>query len=167
MVGTDGHMWSRPNKPLLLTHYNMCVNCSGFRYCVHLMASLVPRPSPSFPLLAVWISTWERAWYNFSREWRHVEGKLCELGHYVNHKQLCPHVRTRVQLFRVRWQHTKTILCCSSWDDWEDREFYQGETVKTHSNILVVLAHIQLKSFYHLSTWDVTHMRKSTRPSPA
>ena len=39
-------------------------------------------------------------------------------------------------------------------------------TVKTHSNNLVVLAHVQLKSFYCLSTRDVTHVRKCTRPSP-
>ena len=32
---------------------------------------------------------------------------------------------------------------------------------------LVVLAHVQLKSFYRLSTHDVTHVRKCTRPSPA
>ena len=35
----------------------------------------------------------------------------------------------------------------------------------TPSN-LVVLAHVQLKSFYSLSTRDVTHVRKCTRPSP-
>ena len=46
------------------------------------------------------------------------------------------------------------------------REFYQAKTVKTHSNNLVVLAHIQLKPFYHLSTHDVTHVRKCARPSP-
>ena len=34
----------------------------------------------------------------------------------------------------------------------EDRESYQAKTVKTHSNNLVVLAHIQLKYFYHIST---------------
>ena len=47
--------------------------------------------------------------------------------------------------------------------------FTQGKTVKTHSNILVVLAHVQLKSFYCLSTHDVTHVRKCTctRPSSA
>ena len=39
--------------------------------------------------------------------------------------------------------------------------------VKTHSNNLVVLAHVQLKPFYRLSTRDVTHVRKCTRPSPA
>ena len=39
--------------------------------------------------------------------------------------------------------------------------------VKTHSNYLVVLAHIQLSLFYSLSTRDVTHIRKCTRPSPA
>ena len=39
--------------------------------------------------------------------------------------------------------------------------------MKTHSNNLVMLAHIQLKSFYRLSTCDVTHVRKFTRPSPA
>ena len=32
--------------------------------------------------------------------------------------------------------------------------------------ILVMLAYIQLKSLYHLSTHDITHMRKCTRPSP-
>ena len=31
---------------------------------------------------------------------------------------------------------------------------------------LVVLAHVQLKSFYRLSTLDVTHVRKCTRPLP-
>ena len=51
----------------------------------------------------------------------------------------------------------------------EDREFYQAKTVKTHSNNLVVLAHVQLKPFYfyRLATRDVTHGRKCTRPSPA
>ena len=38
---------------------------------------------------------------------------------------------------------------------------FEAKTVKTHSNILVVLAHIQLKPFYRLSTRDVTHV-----PSP-
>ena len=52
-------------------------------------------------------------------------------------------------------------------DNPEDREFYQAKTVKTHSNDLVVLAHVQLKPFYRLSTRDVTHVRKCTRPSPA
>ena len=55
----------------------------------------------------------------------------------------------------------------SSRDSREDREFYQAKTVKTHSNNLVVLAHVQLKPFYRLSTRDVTHVRKCTRPSPA
>ena len=36
----------------------------------------------------------------------------------------------------------------------------RGKTVKTHSNILVVLAHVQLKSFYRLPTCDITHVRK-------
>ena len=36
-----------------------------------------------------------------------------------------------------------------------------------HTNNLVVLAHVQLKLFYRLSTRDVTHVRKCTRPSPA
>ena len=39
--------------------------------------------------------------------------------------------------------------------------------MKTYSNNLVVLAHIQLHPFYHLSIRDVTHVRKCTRPSPA
>ena len=76
-----------------------------------------------------------------------------------------PHARTGARLFRVeRWQHTKALLCCSLRDSQEDREFYQANTVKTHSNNLVVLAHVQFKAFYRLSTRDVTHMRKCTRP---
>ena len=91
-----------------------------------------------------------------------------ERGRHVNHKQLHPHARTRARLFRVkRWQRTKPILCRSSRDNREDREFYQGKTVKTHSNILVALVHVQLKSFYRLSTRDVIHVRECTRPSPA
>ena len=35
------------------------------------------------------------------------------------------------------------------------------------NNILVMLTYVQLKSSYPLSTHDVTHMRKCTRPSPA
>ena len=78
-----------------------------------------------------------------------VQGKLCKCGCHVNHKQLRPNAWARVWLFQVeRWQRTKVILCHSSRDSREDKEFYQGKTVKTHSNILVVLAHIQLKSFY-------------------
>ena len=57
-------------------------------------------------------------------------------------------------------------LCRSSQDSREDSELYQAKTVKTHSNNLVVLAHVQLKPFYRLSTRDVTHVRKCTRPSP-
>ena len=55
----------------------------------------------------------------------------------------------------------------SSRDSREDREFCQAKTVKTRSNNLVVLAHVQLKPFYCPSTHDVTHVRKCTRPSPA
>ena len=43
----------------------------------------------------------------------------------------------------------------------------RAKTVKTHSNNLVMLAHVQLKPFYRLSTRDITHVRKCTRPSPA
>ena len=43
---------------------------------------------------------------------------------------------------------------------------HEGAFMKTHSNKVVVLAHIQLKSFYRLSTHDITHVRKCTRPSP-
>ena len=32
---------------------------------------------------------------------------------------------------------------------------------------LVVLTYVQLKSFYRLSTHDITHVRKCTRASPA
>ena len=78
------------------------------------------------------------------------------------------HARTGARQFQVeRWQCTKALLCRSSRDSREDREFYQAKTVKTHSNNLVVLAHVQLKPFYRLSTHDVTHVRKCTRPSPA
>ena len=38
---------------------------------------------------------------------------------------------------------------------------------RAHSNNLVVLAHIQLKSFYCLSTCDITHVTKCSSPSPA
>ena len=87
---------------------------------------------------------------------------------WVSCKPLYPHAHTGARLFRVeRWQRTKKLLCCSSRDSQEDREFYQSKTVKTHSSNLVVLTHIQLKSFYRLSIRDVTHMRKHTRPSPA
>ena len=34
------------------------------------------------------------------------------------------------------------------------------------NNILVMLAGIQMKSFYHLSTHDVTHMRNVPGPLP-
>ena len=54
----------------------------------------------------------------------------------------------------------------ASRDSWEEREFYQAKIVKMHCNNLVVLTHVQLKSFYRLSTHDVTHVRKCTRLSP-
>ena len=38
----------------------------------------------------------------------------------------------------------KALLCCSSRDRQEDKEFYQAKTVKTHSNNLVVHTHVQL-----------------------
>ena len=91
----------------------------------------------------------EGVWYIFSCEWRHGQGKLCERGLHVNHKKLRPHARTAARLFRVeRWQRTKALLCRSSRDSLEDREFYQAKTVKTHSNNLVVLTHVQLMPFY-------------------
>ena len=83
-------------------------------------------------------------------------------------QKTCLQVRTGGRLLRVeRWQSTKAPLCRSSRDSREDREFYQTKIVKTHNNNLVVFAHVQLKSFYRLSTRDVTHVRKCTRPSPA
>ena len=40
----------------------------------------------------------------------------------------CTHARTGARLFRVkRWQHTKALLCRSSWDSREDREFFDSE----------------------------------------
>ena len=39
--------------------------------------------------------------------------------------------------------HEDTFMC-SSRDSREDREFYQAKTVKTHSNNLVLLTHVQL-----------------------
>ena len=83
-------------------------------------ASLVPRPSPSFPSFCSMESG--RGPGTFSYVSDHGQGKLCQHGHHVNHKQLCPHTHTRAQLFRVeRWQRTKAILCHSSQDSWEDR----------------------------------------------
>ena len=83
-------------------------------------------------------------------------------------QKIHPHACTGGRLFQVeRWQHTKALLCHSSRDSREDREFYQTKTVKTHSNNLAVLAHVQLMPFYRLSTRDVTHVKKCTRPSPA
>ena len=110
-------------------------------------------PGP-YPSLAVWLSG---------------RGPGPIMWTWASHKpQTTLLARTRVQLFRVeRWQRMKAILCRSSRDSWEDREFLPRQTVKTHSNILVVLAHVQFKSFYHLSTCDVTHVRKCTRPSPS
>ena len=63
--------------------------------------------------------------------------------------------------------HKGDFFCCSLQDSREDREFYQAKTVKKHNNNLVMLAHIQLKLFYRLSTRDITHVRKCTRPSPS
>ena len=93
-------------------------------------------------------------------------GQLYKRGCPVNHKQLHLHAHTRARLFWVKdgsaRRHFYVVL-----HGWEDREFYQAKTVKTHSNSLVMLTHVQLKSFYCLSTCDITHMRKCTRPFPA
>ena len=141
---------------MLWNHNNLCV-----------YSSLVPRPLPSFLSLAVRWS--ERGYCISSHEWRHRQDKLSERGRHVNHKKkLRLHARTGARLFRVeRWQRTKALLCCSSQDSWEDKEFYQAKTVKTHRNNLVMLAQVQLKSFYCLPTHDVTHVSKCTRRSPA
>ena len=93
---------------------------------------------------------WERDWYIFSCEWRHRQGKLRERGCHVNLEQLCPHARTRAQLSRVeRWQHTMTIFV--------PLHETVGKTVfvKTHSNVVVVLAHVQFLS--SLYSWRHSH----------
>ena len=129
--------------------------------------SLVPRPSPSFPSFAVRKVGEGLVIYTSSCEWRHGQEKIMWTWVSCKPKKLRPHTHSGARLFRVeRWQHTKVLLCCSSRDSREDREFYQAKTVKTHSNNLVMLAHVQLKSFYHLSTCDITHMRKCTRTFP-
>ena len=70
-------------------------------------------------------------------------------------QKLHPHTRTGAPLFRVeRWQSGGQRVLAKT-------------VVKTHSNNLVVLTHVQLKYFYRLSTYDVTHVRICTRPSPA
>ena len=56
---------------------------------------------------------------------------------------------------------------------WQDHSHTKSSLVMKNvwaccmpNNILVLLTHVQLKSFYLLSTHDVTHVRKCTRPSP-
>ena len=48
----------------------------------------------------------ERAWYIFSHEWHHGQGKLCKCGHHVNHKKTCPHEKMYQALscFTVLWR---------------------------------------------------------------
>ena len=53
-------------------------------------SSIVQRPLPSFPSLAVRLSG-RGLVYISSREWRHGQGKLSKCGCHVNHKQLRPH----------------------------------------------------------------------------
>ena len=66
----------------------------------------------------------------------------------------------------------KTLPTRTQWSTtipgWEDREFYQAKTVKTHSNNLVVLTYVQLKSFYRLSTvfLPVTSLTWGNVPGP-
>ena len=82
-------------------------------------------------------------------------------------QKLHPHTRTRAWLFRVeRRQRTKALAFYVALHETVGRT-ESFKTVKTHSNNLIVLAHVQLKSFYRLSIHDITHVRKCTRPSPA
>ena len=102
---------------------------------------------------------WERAWYIFSHEWHHGQDKLCQCGHHINHKQPCPHAHTRVQLFWVEDGSTRRHFYVALHETVGRTEFYQPKTVKTHINNLVVLAHVQFKSFYRLLpvtslTWE-------------
>ena len=94
----------------------------------------------------------ERAWYISSREWRHRQGKLCERWRHVNYRKLRPHARTGVK----RQQHMKALLCRSSRDSREDREFYQAKTVKApqqqFSHARPRSIKVLLSSFYPL-TW--------------
>ena len=58
------------------------------------------------------------------------------------------YARTGARLFRVeRWQCMKALLCRSSRDSREDREFYQAKTVKTHSNNLSRARPRSIKAF--------------------
>ena len=72
-------------------------------------------------------------------------------------------------LARTHWSTTipSRKMAVKSLFTRQSGQFYQAVTVKTHGNNLVVLAYVQLMPFYRLSTRDVTHVRKCTRPSPA
>ena len=112
----------------------------------HVHHNLVPSPTPSFPSLAV-----GRAWYISSREHDVIE-KFSERRRYVlrviqpsTHSTLgeydsCPPLARYV--WCVTWYLRSS--CCS----------------ETH------YAHVKLPVFLPLSTLDVTHVRKCTRPSP-
>ena len=102
-----------------------------------------------------------------SREWRHGQGKLCKRGRRVNHtKFTCTHTLEH-DYSELKDGSAQRCFYVALHETVGRTEFYQPKTVKTHSNNLVVLTHVQLKSLYQLSTYDVTHVRKCTRPSPA
>ena len=107
---------------------------------IWLVCKLFNWPSPSFLSLAVrlsgrgpgtflmWMMSWTR---QIMQTWTSRKPPTTSFA--------C----TRALLFGVeRWQHTKVILCRSLWDSWEDREFYQGKTVKTHSSIVIIFARV-------------------------
>ena len=111
----------------------------------------------------------ERAWYISSRDIMHGQGKLCERGRHINHKNF-----TRTHALKHNYSKSKiaahegTFMLLFMRQLGEQAVLpSQDSEVKTHSNNLIVLAHVQLKPSYHLSTCDITYLRKYTRPSPA
>ena len=62
------------------------IPCIYTKYC-SILASF---PSPAQLSVACSMEKQEKAWYIFSREWRHTQGKLWERGRHVNHKKTSP-----------------------------------------------------------------------------
>ena len=111
-------------------------------------ARLVPRPSPSFSSLAVRLNGREPGTFS------HVNDITNNFAH--THTLECNYSKSKDGI-TWRWFYValhKTV---------GRTESFTKAVQWRH----VVLAHVQLKSFYRRSTHDVTHVRKCTRPSPA
>ena len=103
--------------------------------------SLVPRPCPAFRRLQYGKAG--RAWCLFSHEhdiinkWKKKNSEQkSEISYIVQ-----PTISSTLGIHNSYWYHSSS--CCSE----------------------PQCAHVQLSPFYHLSTLDVIHMRKDTRPS--